>query len=381
MLLILLPVLLVITLVASPVLAKEHNNNQSGGPFQEVWDAVDDAVASLTQMIGDAVSGLQVMIAGEEAARIAGDTATANAAQAANDALRALLEAAIAAGDTATTNALQELIDDIELTPGPEGPKGEQGIQGIQGIQGLPGASSWTDGTGQVTTTVNVGIGTTSPTGAFEVTTGNSVTGEVLDQVQTTSGYAQLNRPDEWQSFTAGISASLIRLELLFQGNMVGSSPYVLSIHEGEGVAGTILHTETVAIPGQGWKSYTLSTFVNLIEGNKYTIRLQTTTNTGWLWTFGNPYPYGRGSYSASMDHAFKTFVAEPVPDFIVTSEGAIIVPRQTTGQRDALTAVNGMVIYNTLNNQFNFYENGGWVSKLLCSTGLKLAPRVINNW
>jgi hypothetical protein len=35
-----------------------------------------------------------------------------------------------------------------------------------------------------------------------------------------------------------------------------------------------------------------------------------------------------------------------------------------TTAQRNALTAVNGMIIYNTTTNQFNFYENGGWVTK-----------------
>jgi hypothetical protein len=46
------------------------------------------------------------------------------------------------------------------------------------------------------------------------------------------------------------------------------------------------------------------------------------------------------------------------------STTGAFIVPRMTTAQRDALTAVNGMIIYNTTNNQFNFYENGAWVLK-----------------
>lgn len=43
---------------------------------------------------------------------------------------------------------------------------------------------------------------------------------------------------------------------------------------------------------------------------------------------------------------------------------GAFIVPRMTTAQRDALTPVNGMIIYNTSTNQFNFRENGAWVLK-----------------
>ena len=39
----------------------------------------------------------------------------------------------------------------------------------------------------------------------------------------------------------------------------------------------------------------------------------------------------------------------------------AILVSRMTTAQRDALTAVNGMVIYNSDDAVFNIYENGAW--------------------
>jgi hypothetical protein len=48
----------------------------------------------------------------------------------------------------------------------------------------------------------------------------------------------------------------------------------------------------------------------------------------------------------------------------VSSTTGAFIVPRMTTTQRNALAAVNGMIIYNTTTNQFNFYENGAWVTK-----------------
>lgn len=48
--------------------------------------------------------------------------------------------------------------------------------------------------------------------------------------------------------------------------------------------------------------------------------------------------------------------------DMISTTK-ALILPRMTTTQRDALTAVNGMLIYNTTTNVLEAYENGAWVN------------------
>ena len=48
----------------------------------------------------------------------------------------------------------------------------------------------------------------------------------------------------------------------------------------------------------------------------------------------------------------------------IDATDGALLVSRMTTAQRDALEAVNGMIIYNTSTNQFNFYEDSVWVVK-----------------
>ncbi|MFB3922750.1 MAG: hypothetical protein ACE145_13580 [Terriglobia bacterium] len=45
------------------------------------------------------------------------------------------------------------------------------------------------------------------------------------------------------------------------------------------------------------------------------------------------------------------------------SNTGALIVPRMTTTQRDAMTAVNGMIIYNTTVNQMQGYINDAWAA------------------
>lgn len=48
--------------------------------------------------------------------------------------------------------------------------------------------------------------------------------------------------------------------------------------------------------------------------------------------------------------------------DFSGTGHAGVKVNSLTTTQRDALTAANGMVVYNTINTRFEKYEAGAWV-------------------
>ena len=40
-----------------------------------------------------------------------------------------------------------------------------------------------------------------------------------------------------------------------------------------------------------------------------------------------------------------------------------LLLGNMTTTERDALTAANGMMLYNTTDNKFQGYENGAWVN------------------
>ena len=45
----------------------------------------------------------------------------------------------------------------------------------------------------------------------------------------------------------------------------------------------------------------------------------------------------------------------------LTSTTGALLLPRMTETQRDALTAVNGMIIYNSTDDELNFYAAGAW--------------------
>jgi hypothetical protein len=60
---------------------------------------------------------------------------------------------------------------------------------------------------------------------------------------------------------------------------------------------------------------------------------------------------------------------ASPAADAILdltsdaSKKGALLVPRMTTTDKNSLTAVNGMIVYDSTLNKFQGYENGAWTS------------------
>jgi len=47
----------------------------------------------------------------------------------------------------------------------------------------------------------------------------------------------------------------------------------------------------------------------------------------------------------------------------IASTTGALLIPRMTTTQKNNLTAVNGMLVYDSTLNKFQGYENGAWTN------------------
>jgi len=56
------------------------------------------------------------------------------------------------------------------------------------------------------------------------------------------------------------------------------------------------------------------------------------------------------------------TFGAVALYD-VVQVGTALSVPQLTTTERNALTATNGWIIYNTTDNKMQAYENGAWAN------------------
>jgi hypothetical protein len=64
-----------------------------------------------------------------------------------------------------------------------------------------------------------------------------------------------------------------------------------------------------------------------------------------------------------STDQTNQDLTLDPNGTGNISAQRPLILASFTTVQRDALTGVNGMLIYNTDNNQFEGHENGVWVS------------------
>ena len=133
----------------------------------------------------------------------------------------------------------------------------------------------------------DLGVGTSSPSGLIEVVSYRDHA--VLDQQQTEAN-AFNYWPQIWQSFTAGVSGFMERIDIEFMG-MTDCNNKTMYIHEGEGSGGAVLLTQSIYVPTSGcgircWRTYYLDNAVEISAGSKYTIRISgagcATPGTNW---------------------------------------------------------------------------------------------------
>lgn len=129
---------------------------------------------------------------------------------------------------------------------------------------------------------------------------------------------------DRAQSYTAAVSGDLTAIELPFN-TMMGTTDVNITIRDGDGTTGTVLHTQTFTIPGGGMTWYTFNiSGVSVLAGNSYTIHVSEVSPGAcgmppcYDWgmdTSGDNYSGGLFYYNGSpysggiYDCAFKTYV------------------------------------------------------------------------
>ena len=103
---------------------------------------------------------------------------------------------------------------------------------------------------------------------------------------------------------------------------------------------------------------------VRISSEGTFTDSSQPTNITLWTTPSGSTTAVERVHVSPSgrIGVGIDTPAASALLDLTSTT-GALLLTRMTSTQRDALTAVNGMLIYNSTTNKLQVYENSAWVN------------------
>ena len=174
----------------------------------------------------------------------------------------------------------------------------------------------WSENSGNIyRSSGNVGIGTDSPSGVFEVFQETGSASESIDQQSLTSTSMHTESTLLWQSFTAGSSGYLSKIDLWDAGSSTGT--FSLKIYEGQGVNGALLSTSSVVTRSNSNYEYVSFIFpdeVNITSSQQYTFAMVLSAYS-WHMDIGSSNPYSGGivyysGYSHSdQDTRFKTYV------------------------------------------------------------------------
>ena len=200
---------------------------------------------------------------------------------------------------------------------------------------------------------------------AFLMTAGsafNHVSACFTDQKMETwnGGTSERNLPgySEWQSFTAGASAGLCQIDLMFcNSNNILYGKGMLRIFEGTGIAGKLLGTQSVMVDGRAyaqnkifWQSWVLTNIVPVHYNNVYTFQFIPVQGGGLPDPYliqvntNDAYPGGRNSQRDTWDNPFRTHLNEAVlpVDLLYfnahAATGKVILDWETGGEINHLT-------------------------------------------
>jgi hypothetical protein len=146
------------------------------------------------------------------------------------------------------------------------------------------------------------------------------------------------------------------RMRITYNGNVgIGTTSPVLALH----VVGTQGGPATSGTTPTGTARFvTVNSVMDIGSRSNGNTWMQVADRTNLAVSYNlelNPNGGNVGIGTASPATSAKLEIAG--------TTGALLVPRLTTTERNALTAVNGMIIYNTTDNQMQGRINGAWVA------------------
>ena len=179
-----------------------------------------------------------------------------------------------------------------------------------------------------------VGIGTTAPQGAFDVTTSGF---SALDQSHDDST-GSVSGTDNYQSFTAGLTGKLTQVDLKLHSGIVGQpQTATVEIYSGHGVGGQLLTSQSTVF------QYIFNIFqevhftwpTDVIAGQQYTIRFYVPPSQVLDGIrVDQDRRYLPGSNNLGWDYLFKTYVAAVLPTFLVDSGSVFVGAVNGTGSQ-----------------------------------------------
>ncbi|HTL81149.1 MAG TPA: T9SS type A sorting domain-containing protein [Bacteroidia bacterium] len=194
------------------------------------------------------------------------------------------------------------------------------------------------------------------------------------NQPQNDGGTSERNLPGyyDWQSFTAGMTGVLCRVDVLFcNSNTQLNGTGIVKIYDGTGIGGTLLATDTVTVNGTAynlntpfWQMFFISSFPAVVSGQVYTWEFIPIQGGGlpdpYLIQINIPDVYSGGisyNFGTNGDIAFATYVDVATGmNSSLNENGFAVYPLPT---HDVVTVDANVSL---LNEKYSIYDETGRV-------------------